>query len=360
MSTEIEIKLQIAPRYQQALCQLLDEHRLLQSRSRCLLGNSYFDTPTQQLRQWQIGLRVRSCDGTHEQTIKTAGREVGGLHQRPEYNLPIADPWPQLDAFEGSIWPAGADLAALQAQLAPIFTTHFERQLWQLEFADGSAVEVAFDQGEIAANNHSDPICEVEFELLRGNAEHLFNLAAELARQLPCRIGGQSKAARGYRLAAGKQLSSRALVLLPVDDALTAENRLEQLLAQGLDHLQHHQELLAVSGDLNALFQLREGYQLLQQTLSIYAPLLGAKACERWQQPLAAVLASLARVLDASLIEQLGREQISQEQTVLQLELSHWLFERGWRQEGADCDALAQPLARMAFVASAVTGADRR
>ena len=194
MDTEIEIKLLVDAAHRQALCQLLDNHSNRVGRSSRVLANSYFDTPGQQLRQWQMGLRVRSRDGQHEQTIKTAGREVGGLHQRPEYNLPVSEPWPQLHAFDAGIWPADADLNTLQTALSPLFITTFERQLWVLEFDDDSAVEVAFDQGEISANGRTEAICEVEFELLRGSADHLFDLAAALARSARARPRNAARA----------------------------------------------------------------------------------------------------------------------------------------------------------------------
>lgn len=383
MDTEIEIKLLVDAAHHQALCQLLDNHSQLASRSCRSLANSYFDTPEQQLRQWQMGLRVRSRDGRHEQTIKTAGREIGGLHQRPEYNLPVVEPWPQLHAFDVSIWPADTDLNALQAALAPLFTTTFERQLWQLEFDDGSAVEVAFDQGEIQANGQLEAICEVEFELLRGSADHLFELATALARSLPCRIGGQSKAARGYRLAAGQRLVCRELQPLRFGPEQNVEAAFEQLLAQALDQLQHHQEVLAVDGELDVVRQLRYGYQLLEQTLRVYAPAISSDATNSWQRLLAPVHASYDWVIEATFIENLSRDrgyllrklddqplllaalaQRSQalpglaaaqqalaagEHTLLQLNLNCWLFEQAWRRYLVDRNGLlTKPVASVA------------
>ena len=38
----------------------------------CKLTNIYFDTAERQLRQWDMGLRIRGCDGRYEMTIKTA------------------------------------------------------------------------------------------------------------------------------------------------------------------------------------------------------------------------------------------------------------------------------------------------
>ncbi|MGO2345735.1 MAG: CYTH domain-containing protein, partial [Providencia sp.] len=45
------------------------------------LTNIYFDTKERQLRQWDMGLRIRGYDGHYEMTIKTAGQAISGLHQ---------------------------------------------------------------------------------------------------------------------------------------------------------------------------------------------------------------------------------------------------------------------------------------
>ncbi len=53
-----------------------------------------------------MGLRIRGDQGRYEMTLKIAGRVVGGLHQRPEYNIPLDKPELALEL------PAGGGLAA--------------------------------------------------------------------------------------------------------------------------------------------------------------------------------------------------------------------------------------------------------
>ncbi|GAM62621.1 adenylate cyclase [Vibrio ishigakensis] len=69
--------------------------------------------------------------------------------------------------------------------------------------ADGSQVEVVFDQGEVVAGENTTPICEVELELKSGQTDALFTLARQLSEEGGVRLGNLSKAARGYRLAQG-------------------------------------------------------------------------------------------------------------------------------------------------------------
>ncbi|MFT6898137.1 MAG: triphosphatase, partial [Paraglaciecola sp.] len=64
------------------------------------LVNFYYDTPDRQLRRADMGLRIRGCNQVFEQTIKTRGSSVGGLHQRPEYNVPLSQPVLDLKGFE--------------------------------------------------------------------------------------------------------------------------------------------------------------------------------------------------------------------------------------------------------------------
>ena len=88
METEIEIKFLFSSKFESELYEKITTHGFLSSKKQ-FLHNVYFDTAERSLRKIDMGLRVRSCDGRSVQTIKTAGRVIGGLHQRPEYNDPI-------------------------------------------------------------------------------------------------------------------------------------------------------------------------------------------------------------------------------------------------------------------------------
>ncbi|MCG6507549.1 CYTH domain-containing protein, partial [Vibrio parahaemolyticus] len=141
-------------------------------------------------------------DDVYVQTVKTAGRVVAGLHQRPEYNAEHNCNDPDLSLHPADIWPAERDIATLQSELVALFSTNFNREQWLIGMPDGSQVEVAFDQGLVIAGDREDPICEVELELKSGQTDALFTLARQLCEQGGMRLGNLSKAARGYRLAA--------------------------------------------------------------------------------------------------------------------------------------------------------------
>ena len=176
-----------------------------------ILTNHYFDTPSRTLRQHDIGLRIRGNNHRFEQTLKTAGKSIGGLQQRPEYNVQLDEsknqnvllPVPNLRLFPVSAWPKTINVDDLQVEIEILFSTHFERNIYLLEFSDADIVELAWDLGEVTSGNKSVPICEIELELKKGSTTSLFKLAKRIVSLLPTSIGTDSKAARGYNLLDG-------------------------------------------------------------------------------------------------------------------------------------------------------------
>ena len=85
--------------------------------------------------------------------------------------------------------------------MQPLFSTDFWREKW-LVTEGKSRIEIALDLGEVKAGN-TEPICELELELLEGETNDVLKLARKLVSQSGLRQGSLSKAARGYHLAAG-------------------------------------------------------------------------------------------------------------------------------------------------------------
>lgn len=127
-----------------------------------------------------MGLRIRGFGDRYEMTLKTAGQTVGGLHQRPEYNVPLTQPELDIQRLPGEIWPAGTDVAALQQQLNVLFSSHFVREKWVVTYLQ-SEIEVAFDNGTVSAGALNQPLMEIELELKSGHRDDLLAFADELA-----------------------------------------------------------------------------------------------------------------------------------------------------------------------------------
>ncbi|WOT04576.1 CYTH domain-containing protein [Shewanella youngdeokensis] len=273
MEAEIELKLFFNEKEIKNLINLLDNVNGADAKGSEKLTNGYFETPELTLRQWDMGLRVRGINNHREQTIKTAGQVIGGIHSRPEFNVDIDHDFPKLNLFPDKIWPQGVDLELVQSQLRCLFHTDFERQKWHI-FVEDSLVEVALDVGRIHVDERSEPICELEFELLAGDTSALLVLASTVSQQIPVRLGKASKALRGYQLAA--QASPFNLEVLEFI-ALKPEQNLTQvainLLEVGLDRWQQLEAMILDvtinSHELPMLcYRLRACIRLLKSTLA--------------------------------------------------------------------------------------------
>jgi triphosphatase len=268
MQTEIEIKFFVSQDIQQPLSKLLNSLEIISS-SQVELGNVYFDTPALDLRRLEMGLRIRRSDDFAEQTIKCRGQVVGGLHARPEYNAPVHGDVPLLAAFPAELWPSLVVRDDIQAGLVAQFRTDFLRRHWLVAF-EGAEIELAWDQGEIVGSLGKVAIDELELELKSGDARALFGLAEQLAGLGGVRLGAQSKAQRGYRLAGlGKPL---ALQSLPAINGTDAAMR----ITAGLQHWQHHEQYWLEQADPEqrrlALQEIRQGVALIVDAAAPRAP----------------------------------------------------------------------------------------
>ncbi|CDL63137.1 Adenylate cyclase [Klebsiella pneumoniae IS39] len=207
MAQEIELKFIVAQDGVETLREQLNALEAKHTPAGQLL-NIYYETADNWLRRHDMGLRIRGDQGRYEMTLKIAGRVVGGLHQRPEYNIPLDKPELALERLPAEVWPQGELPAALAEHVQPLFSTDFARERWVIQEGK-SEIEIALDRGEVKAGEHQEPICELELELLAGETTDLLRLAHRLLESGVLRQGSLSKAARGYHLAQGKQMSVR-------------------------------------------------------------------------------------------------------------------------------------------------------
>lgn len=183
------------------------------------LVNDYYDNDNLDLRKMDFGLRIRTkvipkqalntkandenqvVVQQFEQTIKTAGIVVDGLHKRPEYNVNIQSRKVDLSLFPVNIWPDKSNVEQLQQSLKVIFSTNFSRQTWLIHYGE-DIIELALDSGEIIASGGNEKlfINEIEIELVSGSEQALFELAKQLKATISMEPSSLSKAARGYSL----------------------------------------------------------------------------------------------------------------------------------------------------------------
>jgi inorganic triphosphatase YgiF len=195
---EIELKLALVPADFSALKAHRSFGELLRSPDHVeTLNSMYFDTDRRDLRAHGMSLRVRREGDHFLQTIKAASSSAGML-ERGQWEQPLRDGQPDLDAAANTA--LGPILTApVRAALRPIFETRVRRHYYYL--ADNAwRIEIAFDEGEIVAGNHSLPICELELELKYGYRAALFELARMILEVIPAQLTLVSKAERGYDL----------------------------------------------------------------------------------------------------------------------------------------------------------------
>ncbi|WP_322059222.1 CYTH domain-containing protein [Paraburkholderia sp. J63] len=208
MAIEREIKLAL-PRDQVDAALRLFETRAGAPGRAIRLENIYFDTPSLALARAKSALRLRRAPEGWLQTFKTVGAAQSGLHERHEWEMPVAGEALEIGRLLQECDEAGVSTALTQAAatLIPLFRTDFTRTLWTLE-VDGAQVEAAVDQGEITADVNGEmrraPICEIELELKGGDEAALHTLADVLTKALPGLAPDDiSKAQRGYKLREG-------------------------------------------------------------------------------------------------------------------------------------------------------------
>lgn len=324
MTLEIELKFIASPA---AIADLPEQLAALncQHSAPQKLTNIYYETADNRLRKLDMGLRIRGFDDSYEMTIKTAGKVVAGLHQRPEYNVSLSKPELDLSQFPADIWPEGLDVKALQDELSPLFRTDFVREKWVITYLQ-SEIELGLDQGHITAGELSEPLSEIELEIKEGNTGDLLALATLLGKNGGLRLGGLSKAARGYHLAQGNVVrESRPLAVFNAAPKATVEQALSGMLELSLSHWQFHEELW-VRGDKPARFSVLQGVEAVRQVLVIYGGLIPRKASTE----LRALLTELAEKLEK---KGLDAQEVCLSARYLEckLVLTSWLANEAWK-----------------------------
>lgn len=296
MDTEIELKL-LTPKgiKIEALLALIEQLPCTCKTSQFTLFNQYFDTPDNALSRFGIGLRIRSSELGIEQTVKLPGSSVGGLHQRPEYNIRIEKLEPELELFDPGIWPVGLDVSAIQQQISQVFSTDFSRKIFHLTFDNQTEIELVYDEGEISASGHTTDIREIELEVKQGGAQALFELAYEIAALAPTQLGNLSKAARGFLLARNALAPKRQpMHFVKVEPQDSCEDAFTKALSYSLEVWQDAEYRYMQSSKIVDLREIHTGMRLALEALDMYSSVLACDDFPALQQSLRTKLRSWA------------------------------------------------------------------
>ena len=228
MENEIELKIMLEAQNIVPITQWLAMQRVLDE-SETALGNTYFDTPEQYFSLNQMGFRVRVKNHRYEMTLKTKGEIVGGLHIRPEYNLPLENEKPDFKRLVSDFNLQIEQAEQISANLQSTFSTDFLRHQWLIQF-NQSQIEVVLDQGEVKNPFGSEKICELEFELKIGTLADIFQLIEQMPKLDGMWLSSLSKAQRGYIVGRPERFKQEILQALQKEKNYTLEQQLADYL----------------------------------------------------------------------------------------------------------------------------------
>jgi len=286
MNNEIELKLNPQGQYLNQLVEHLNKQ--VQAEPQLMLSNIYFDTPDLALSNARAALRIRhekkqQAEGQsedyaerYEQTLKTRGTSIGGIHQRQEWDWSLDNDQLNIDHLSDTgvqeALPEKMDLTEISA----LFATNFQRQVWLVN-EGSSAIELVLDQGEIVAGERTVPLLELELELKQGEIADMFAFADRLVQKFPMAMSDISKAERGYRLAGVKEAPKLKQFKIKADTDLASTFKkifagefsiLQRLLEDALTT--GHQHGFKAKHSANALIQLSWQIQHIRYLLKAF------------------------------------------------------------------------------------------
>lgn len=302
---ERELKLGVTPEDARRLLAspLLGRCRAGPVRSERLLG-VYYDTADVRLRRRGLALRVRRAGRRIVQTLKTESRPEGVVKDRGEWEVALATPAPDLQAFAD---PRVLELAGLVLpdELAPVFETEVRRRSLMVRWPDGEGtalVEVAYDLGRVRAGGREAPISELELELKEGSAEALFGLARALREVAPLRLGALDKAARGWLLAGDLPPPWQKSTPPGLHRSLRLEEGMAAILGGCIAQALHNEAAAADGRQLEGVHQFRVALRRLRSAFALFRPVLPAAEVLRWTGEIRWLVDCLGRTRDLDVL----------------------------------------------------------
>ena len=244
---------------------------------RSKLESTYYDTRDRWLSGQRMALRVRKIGRKRIQTLKAPAVGPDGLQNFQEIEAEISGDRPQLSAITDPKLSRRLERDNVWRRLRPIFETRFQRSAFLTEHG-GSMIEVAVDLGSIVAGGRRLPIAEIELELKSGEAGALYRLAEQLALQLsedvPVRLGAETKAARGYALAEGRDPEPHKATPITLSPELSTEEAFVAIVNNCLGQLRANEEAVLSTEDDEAIHQFRVALRRLRAIVSAYRDLV--------------------------------------------------------------------------------------
>lgn len=274
MTTETELKFRLAPR---KLATVLRDgvSRGQSDRRGQTLVSTYYDTKKHKLKRSGLTLRVRRVDDRYIQTVKARGL-TGATRGEWENEVTGARP----DLTKAGHTPL-EDLATkkLPGKLKPIFRTDVHRTA-RTRRVRQSRVELAVDQGRIAAGRRSRPVAELELELKSGHVADLFRLARMFERKAAAELDLRSKAEQGFKLLAGNGNDAQRAEPIQLTHELSPRDAFRVIAHSTLRQITANADPVR-DGDSEGVHQMRVGLRRLRAAISLFDDILPRVRTER-------------------------------------------------------------------------------
>lgn len=273
------------------------------------LENVYYDTPTLTFKAARVGLRTRRQGEHWLQTVKSAATSTAGLSSRPE--------WEQIYRGEFDFSKIDDERVRQLLQrnadaLVPVFSTHFHRETRSYTPKTGIEIHLMLDIGEISAGERTESLCELELELVRGEALDLLQFALRLSEDLPLLPDDRSKAERGYRLHLNTPLQPMQAHASSISASMSPLSAFRELSSTYMRQWQANVTGALDNGAPEFMHPLRVSLCQLGALIQIFADALPPAFVTDWSAQLAAharrfektcVLDALAEVILPAIIE---------------------------------------------------------
>lgn len=228
------------------------------------LVSTYYDTPDNALSRAHVSLRIRQAGEKRIQTLKRGEGFAREEHEGP----------PAGDGLDVSVPALKRALKPAQRRaLAPVFTVTVTRRQRTFLHA-GAEIELAIDEGEIAAGSRRRSISEVELELKAGPPAALFELARSLSSAAPLYLSFDGKASQGQALRDGTQHEPRRADRIPLQRGETAAGAFQAIARNALTQIAANALVLREADGEEALHQLRVSVRRLRSAITTFKPLV--------------------------------------------------------------------------------------
>jgi len=241
------------------------------------LISTYFDTPDLKLLDVGITFRIRQKANEWIQTIKLAGTANSGLHQRNEWEDFVSTCHPDFTKIKDPRLIKFFANRKIQASLIPIFRTEIMREEWLLAFDNGDQIELCLDSGLLIADQHQEPINEIELELKAGHVGRIFDVALELQKTIPFNIENNSKAKRGYECFRPTVFQTFKAKLPSLDKNSNAKTAFKIIARECITHLESNRDIVLKEANIEGVHQMRVALRRLRSAFSLFKECLNAE-----------------------------------------------------------------------------------